>query len=244
MSEIEHNATYGTLYGIGVGPGDPELITVKGVRLLQACRHVFVPKARAAAESVALQIAQRYVSAHNQIHEVVFPMTTDRAALQERWEQSAQTVAAILQQGQDACFLTLGDTMLYSTWIYLVRALRVQLPDVPVVTIPGITAFSAVAAATNFPVGEGRELVTIVPTADDLAATTEALGRGGTVILMKIGHRLPDILALLESRGLIDQAVFAAHIGQANQQIETDLKQLQNNHADKTGYLSTIIVRA
>lgn len=234
----------GTLYGIGVGPGDPELLTVKGVRLIQACPHIFVPKARAAAESVALQIARQYVTPGNTIHEVVFPMTSDRSELQDKWQQSARMVADILQQGHDTCFLTLGDTLLYSTWIYLVRALRQLLPTVPVVTVPGITAFSAVAAATNFPVGEGRELVTIVPTADDLGATTAALARGGTVILMKIGHRLPDILALLESRNLLENAVFAAHIGQEDQHIETDLKQLQRQVAQKTGYLSTIIVKA
>ena len=154
------------------------------------CRKVFVPKARGEGDSAALSIAAAYLRADAEIHELVFPMITDRKELARRWEDSAGQVAAVLQAGEDACFLTLGDPLLYSTYIYLLRALRKILPEVQAVTVPGVTAFSAAAALTDFPIGEAKEPVTIVPTADDLQALEEALARGGTVVLMKIGKRL------------------------------------------------------
>jgi precorrin-2/cobalt-factor-2 C20-methyltransferase len=225
----------GTLYGIGVGPGDPELITVKGAKLLASCNHLFVPKARIKSESVALEIVKSYVNGHTRVHELVFPMVTDKAALMKKWD--------VLKTGSDACFVTLGDSMLYSTYIYLLRALKVAVPDVKTVTIPGITAFSAVAALTDFPVGEAKEPVTIIPAADDLTAAENALKGEGTVVLMKIGKRLPAILELLERSGVIDDAVFVANAGMEDQRLETDLRKLKDEDPE-TGYLSIILVHA
>ena len=111
-------------------------------------------------------------------------MTADREELAAKWDAAAARVAAVLTAGEDACFLTLGDPLLYSTYIYLLRALRKRLPDLKAVTVPGITAFGAAAALAEFPVGEGREPVTIVPAADDLTAVRRALAAGR--------HRRPD----------------------------------------------------
>jgi precorrin-2/cobalt-factor-2 C20-methyltransferase len=233
----------GILYGIGVGPGDPELITLKGARILGACTHVFVPKARDGAESVALAIAERHLSPQATVHQVVFPMTTNRSELRRRWEASAGQIAEVLESGADACFLTLGDTFLYSTYIYLLRALRERIPDVCVVTVPGITAFSAAAALAEFPVGEAKEPVTIVPTADDLDDVKRALATGGTVVLMKIGKRLGQILELLETAGVMDRGVFISHAGMDTQRIETDLRSLKAADAE-AGYLSIILIHA
>ncbi len=233
----------GTLYGIGVGPGDPELMTLKGANVLRKCRQVFVPKARGEGDSAALAIAGAYLRADAEIHELVFPMITDPVELARRWEESAGQVAAALQAGEDACFLTLGDPLLYSTYIYLLRALRKLLPETQAVTVPGITAFSAAAALTDFPIGEAKEPVTIVPTADDLQALEEALDRGGTVVLMKIGKRLVKILDLLEKKKLLDQAVFVSRAGQPDQRLETDLRKLRAE-GPEAGYLSIILVHA
>lgn len=233
----------GTLYGIGIGPGDPELVTLKGARLISASRHLFVPKARTAAESVALNIARGLVGAQTIVHELVFPMTADRGELDEKWSGAAAEVAEILESGEDVCFLTLGDALLYSTYIYLLRAIKKRLPDLKTVTVPGITAFSAAAALTDFPVGEGKRPITIIPAADDLAAVRNALALGGTVILMKIGKRLDAILDILDETGLLDQAVFVSHATMANQCIETDLRRMRAQNPE-AGYLSVILVRA
>jgi precorrin-2 C(20)-methyltransferase len=235
--------TYGTLYGIGIGPGDPELITLKGARLISACRNLFVPKARTAAESVALDIARPLLAPGIRIEELLFPMTADRNELAERWNAAAARVANVLIGGEDACFLTLGDPLLYSTYIYLLRALRKIIPDLNAVTVPGITAFGAAAALTEFPVGEGRETVTIVPAADEMTDVRRALAAGGTVVLMKIGKRLPELLDLLDNEGLLESSVFVSRATMAAQRIETDLRRLKAE-GPEAGYLSIILVHA
>lgn len=234
----------GILYGIGVGPGDPELITIKGAALLSRCPHVFVPKSKAATESVALTIAGRYIGHDTKIHELLFPMTTDEEKLSRHWRENARVVAAVLETGADACFITLGDIFLYSTFIYLLREIRKLMPAVNIVSVPGITSFSAAASLSLFPLGEGRAPVAVIPAAeDDLNAVRKALGKRGTVILMKIGRRLPEILDIIEDAGLTDKSVFVAYAGMEKQRVETDLRNLRNL-GPEVGYLSVMLVHA
>ena len=232
---------FGVLYGIGVGPGDPELMTLKGAKALENCRHVFVPKARNENGSIALNIAGRYLRADAGIHELVFPMSADNAELLRHWEEAAQSVAEVAGRGEDVCFLTLGDPFLYSTYIYLVRFLRKKLPGVETVTIPGITAFSAAAALAEFPVGEGKERVVIIPASDDLDAIGKALADGGTIILMKVGKRLPKLLDFIEQAGYLDSAVYVARAGLDGQRVEADLRKLRDEKQE-TDYLSILLV--
>jgi precorrin-2/cobalt-factor-2 C20-methyltransferase len=149
----------------------------------------------------------------------------------------------LLKTGEDVCFLTLGDALVYSTYIYLLRELKEILPEVQVITVPGITSFSAVAALTNFPLGEGKEPISIIPTADDLSAVRQAIESGGTVVLMKIGKRLGDILDILEETGVIGDAVFVQRAGHPTQAIEVDLRKLRGKSSE-AGYLSVILIHA
>jgi len=233
---------FGTLYGIGIGPGDPDLISVKGAKLLGDCRHVIVPKAKPRAESLALAIAGKHIRPDAVIHEMVFPMVTEPGPLNRHWEASADRTAEALSASEDACYLTLGDPMLYSTYIYLIRALKQRHPQIRVSTVPGITAFSAAAALTDFPIGEAKTPVIIVPTADDPADLQKALESRATVILMKVGNRLPRILRILEEHQALDRSVLVSRAGLPDQRIETDLRQLAND--PQAGYLSIILVQA
>lgn len=235
--------TMGTLYGIGVGPGNPEWMTVQAARLLAACRHVYVPKSGAAAESIALEIARCYLRPDAAIHELVFTMTAEEGVLRQCWGEAARQVYQTLAAGENGCFLTLGDAMLYSTYIYLIDALQAIGPGVEIVTVPGITAMSAAAAVAGFPIGRQKQLVTIVPASDDLGQFTAALDRGGTVVLMKIGRRLESVLTELESRNLLDRAVFVSRAGMPQQRVETDLRRFRGT-PEQTGYLSILLVDA
>ncbi|HCS76826.1 MAG TPA: precorrin-2 C(20)-methyltransferase [Syntrophaceae bacterium] len=233
----------GILYGVGVGPGDPELITVKGARILGVCRYVFAPKAKAAVQSTALKIARPYLHDTAEIHELLFPMSPDPDELSRSWADAASRIAAVLEQGQDACFLTLGDPFLYSTYIYLLRALRARLTAVRIQTVPGITAFCAAASAAEFPVGEGKSPVTILPADDDEAGLMRALEKGGTVAVMKIGKRLPAVIDILETQGLLDHAVYISRVGMQDERLETNLRLLRHE-GEETGYLSVILISA
>jgi precorrin-2/cobalt-factor-2 C20-methyltransferase len=216
-------------------------MTLKGAKVLERCRHVFVPKARSENVSIALAIANRFLSADCRTCELVFPMSANSAELSRHWEQAARSVADVIGTGEDACFLTLGDPLLYSTYVYLVRSLRKQLPGLEAVTVPGITAFSAAAALAEFPIGEGKERVVIIPASDDLEVIGEALAGGGTVILMKVGGRLRSVIDLIEQAGFLDRAVYVARAGLEGQQVEVDLRKLrqQKQEAD---YLSILLV--
>lgn len=234
----------GVLYGIGVGPGEPELITIKAARILGECNHVFVPRAKIKAESLALTIAGRYVRKEAHIHELTFPMTRNREELAQRWEENGRTVAEILNKGTNAAFLTLGDLFLYSTYIYLLRELKRLIPGLEVVSVPGVTSFSLASALTNFPVGEGDGAVTIIPVA---ASSTnlirDAFTKRGTVVLMKIDKKLPELIDLMEETGVIENAVMVSRAGMEGERIETDLRKLKNSENER-GYFSIILVHA
>lgn len=233
----------GTLYCIGVGPGDSELLTVKGVRIIKGCRDIFVPAARPGVTGVARTIVQPYFTDEHVIHEVFFPMEVDKKLLTKHWDQAADVIAEHLRQGNDCCFLTLGDPLLYSTNIYLVRSLKAILPDVAVEIVPGIPAMCAVASLTQFPLGEAKQPVVIIPTSDNLDTVREAVRFRGTVVLMKVGARLQPILRLLDELNVLDRCVFVAHAGMDNQHIESNCRNLLNAPAEM-GYLSTILIHA
>jgi precorrin-2/cobalt-factor-2 C20-methyltransferase len=234
----------GTLHCLGIGPGDPDLVTVKAACLLGDARHVVAPVARIKAESLALAIARPHIGPQARIHERVFPMTADRAELTARWDEAAAAIDELLLGGDDVCFPTLGDPLLYSTALYLARALRRRRPAVRIQFVPGVTAFSAVAAITQVPVGEAKLPVTIVPTADDEPETIRrALATGGTVVLMKIGKRLGAILDLLADSGALARAVMVSRAGLPDQQVFTDLVALRAAGAD-TEYLAIILIPA
>jgi precorrin-2/cobalt-factor-2 C20-methyltransferase len=242
MTTKNDSEKIGKLFSIGMGPGDPQLVTVRGAEIIRQSAYVFVPTAKLGAESVVRRIAEPYLCVTSEVREVLFPMDLDREMLEKHWLRAAEQVACVLRLGTDACFLTLGDPLLYSTNIYLIIALRKILPHAVIEVVPGVPAFCAVAALTEFPVGRGKEPVTIVPSTDRLDDIRNAIALGGTVVLMKVGKRLAQILDLLEDLHVIEQAVFVSHAGMPNQRIESDLRKIRAA-SDTTGYLSIILIK-
>ncbi len=233
----------GVLYGISLGPGDPDLITVKGAAILGTCRHVFVPRGREGSGNAVLALAAKHLNPEARIHEVIFPTSTGRAEVEAAWGESAPTIAELLDSGEDVCLIARGNIQLYSTYTQFLRVLRRHVPDLEVVTIPGITPFGAAAALTNFPLGRAKEPIIILPGAEDLEAVRRALTAGATLILMNIGRRLGGILDVLEAGGAIGRSVFVSHAGMEDQFIETDLRNLRGQDAE-VQHLSTILIRS
>ncbi len=233
----------GVLYGISLGPGDPELITVKGAAILAACRHVFVPRGRDGSENAVLALAANHLNPEARVHEVIFPTSTDRSEVEAAWGESAPTIAELLESGEDVCLIARGNIQLYSSYSGCLRVLRRRIPDLEVITIPGITPFGAAAALTNFPLGRAKEPIIILPSAEDLEAIRRALAAGNTLILMNIGRRLGGVLDVLEAGGAIGRSVFVSRAGMEDQFIETDLRNLRGRDAE-IQHLSTILVRS
>lgn len=127
----------GILYGIGVGPGESELMTVKAVEILKTVDVIITPRTEKQ-ESVAFHIAKPYIPKHVEIMPIVFPMIPDMSVQEKAWKENRKSIGDILDQGKNVAFLTLGDPMFYSTYMYVYRALT---PDYRVETIPGVPAF-------------------------------------------------------------------------------------------------------
>ncbi len=228
----------GKFYGIGVGPGDPELLTYKAVRILQEVDCVAVPVTVKDKESTAHKIARRFISPEAVLLEIDFPMTRDRACLEEAWQRARGVVQEKLDRGQDTAFLTLGDPMLYSTYIYLYYHL--EQAGYAVTTVPGITSFSAAAASAGVPLAFGDERVALLPGAAAQELTAAELSAFDTLVLFKVARCYKCILELLEAGGRLGGSVLVMSCGHPEEKIITDLKAVSG---DELSYFSLIISR-
>ena len=229
----------GTLYGIGVGPGDPDLITVKAVKILKQVSHIFAAASSKNSYSIALNIVRCHLNGAG-IENLAFPMTKDPEALAQAWERNARRVLEVLEEGRDAAFVTLGDPLTYSTFGYLLKTLKRHRPDVPVITIPGVTSYSAAAALSQMPLSEGEESFYVVSGALGATRLKEALARTENVVILKTYRHFPEIYQTLEELGLLDCATFISRVGLEGETVVRNLRELQGQQVP---YLSMIIVK-
>ena len=211
----------GVVYGIGVGPGDPGLLTVSAVDALQNVGAVLAPAPRRGGESLALSIARTHLPEDCEVHTAHFPMTEDRDVLVAAWDEAAATLLRLAAAGASVAFITLGDAMLYSTWSYVLAALRRAAPDAPVATIPGVTAMAACAAAVGRPLAEGREPLLVWP--DEPPADAAALlALAPNIVFMKADRHLEALADVAERTGA--EAVAVRRASQAGARTTSDLR--------------------
>lgn len=227
------------LAGVGVGPGDPELITVKGVRALQDADLVLVPVLDLDEQGRAEATVRANVS-HNRIRRVVFALNerTDRGRREAAWDAAAQETAAAFAAGASmVAFATIGDPNVYSTFTYLAQTVRALVGGLTVTTVPGITAMQDVAARSGTVLCEGRETLTLLPLTAGLDAFRAALAGHDTVVGYKSGRHLPEVLTAVREAGRLDGAVHGACLGLPDEDIRPA--------AEVTGpapYLSVLVV--
>jgi precorrin-2/cobalt-factor-2 C20-methyltransferase len=237
--------TLNTFYIIGTGPGDPELITVKGLRAMERCATLVAPKAKVNGDSTALGIVKGLMDlSDKKVVEVCFPMhkVNNGKSSQEveaAWQEAARLILAHLKEG-DVAFPTLGDPAVYSTGFYVYATLKEMAPDMEIKIIPGITAMSCCAAMGNQPLCLGGEVLSVVPATFDDDRLRQILTTCDSVVLMKVHTVLPRLLGLLDELGLLDKAVCYEQCGMAEQKVHSDLRQLVGRQLH---YFSTIIIR-
>ncbi len=229
----------GNFYGIGLGPGDPELLTLKALHTIQRVDCIFVPKSDTKEDSLALEIVRNYVEG-KRIIEQVYPMTKDKSTLNTAWLKAAEEIRSEVMTGHDVAYLTLGDPLTFSTYIYLLRHLNTLLPDQAIHTIPGITSYNAAACIANYPLLTGDERLAVVPVPKDIMELRPILEAFDTVVMMKVAKKLDEVLQLLEDMNLSENTLFASYIGQKNAYFTCDLSTLKEGGK---GYMSVLIVK-
>ncbi|WP_298440232.1 precorrin-2 C(20)-methyltransferase [Geobacter sp.] len=229
------------IYAVGVGPGDPELLTRKAERIIRQAPVICAPTGAADAASYALSIVEPFLDRSRQrVISQVFPMKKEQAGLDEFWEKAAAEVAEEVRQGRDVAFITIGDPFLYSTFLYLYRIFRERHPEIAIEIVPGISSINAAAAAAGMPLGMAHERIAILPTTYEDDELRDTFARFDTVILMKVNRVFDRIYALLKELGLEKRAAFVRRVGSAEEEVVFDLERLVG---EKLDYLSLLIVR-
>ena len=228
----------GTFYGIGVGPGDPELLTVKAIKAIEAADVLIAPKTEKKDGSVALKIARPYLKEGVEIVYQVFPMVKDFAKNPEAWEENKAEILALLDAGKNVAFLTLGDPMFYSTYIYVFRLMEQE--DVEIVTIPGVPAFAAIGSRLNRPIVEGDDILAIIPGTADRADIEKILSAVQSAVVMKVYRNAPEIVDLLAENHMAEDAVLVSRAGLDDEKI---IRDIGAQCGEPLNYLSTILAR-
>ncbi len=231
----------GRLYGIGLGPGDPELLTLKGARILREVDLVYAPQAKTSSDSYALRIAREFIDPNRQeIVRLFFP-TNDEKAAGEVWSRAADELARKLKQGLSAAFITEGDPSLYSTFSYVMESLSARHPELPVEIIPGVTSVTAAAAAAKAPLVTHGQNLAILPAAYGIDGLKNAITSNDTVVLMKVNRALVQALSVLEESGLANRSVYVKRASTDQEEVVHSLDQLAKEDLD---YFSLLIIRS
>lgn len=228
---------YGTFYGIGVGPGDPELLTIKALNAIKKADVLIAPKTEKKEGSVALNIAKPYLKKDIEIVYQVFPMVLNFETT-DAWQQNKEEILALLKQGKNVAFLTLGDPMFFSTYIYVYNLLKDE--DINIETIPGIPAFCSVAAKVGYPIVEGNDILSIIPATAKKETIEKALSVSDNVVLMKVYKNYPEILNMLDRENMTQNSVLVSRCGLSDELVIKDISKEKDR---KLNYLSTILSR-
>ena len=228
----------GILYGIGVGPGDPELITLKAARVLKEARTVFAAASTRNDFSYALEIARPYLTQDAKIVRLHFPMTREGTALAQAWAENARRVAESLKTSGNAVFLTLGDPLIYSTFGYLMQTLGRDFPEVEIEVIPGVTSFQAAAARTRTVLCESGESLLLVSGINSEQKLSDSLLIADNAVILKAYRNYEAICRVIREQGREKRSVFASRVGQAEEVIAP-----LENAPDHPHYLSLVIIK-
>ncbi|GAA2204468.1 precorrin-2 C(20)-methyltransferase [Streptomyces bangladeshensis] len=226
---------------MGVGPGDPELVTVKGVNALRSADVVVVPVMDTGERGRAEATVLHYVP-EEKVVRVVFALNerTDRARREAAWDSAGERVAGLLARHGSVAFATIGDPNVYSTFTYLAQTLAELVPGVVVETVPGITAMQDLAARSGAVLTEGTEPLVLVPVTAGSTVLKEALAGPGTVVAYKFGRQAAEVAEALRETGRIEDAVWGSALGLP----EESIRPAAELDGAALPYLSTLIAPA
>jgi precorrin-2/cobalt-factor-2 C20-methyltransferase len=225
---------YGTLYGVGVGPGAQDLLTVRAIKTLRRVDVVVLPRSSPYGQSFAWQIVKPFVrkSPRQEHLFLTFPMSREPARHVDAWEKAFAQLGERIERGLSVAFATEGDPSLFSTFIYLQREAPRRWPGIRIEVIPGVSSIAAVPAVSGIPLADGLERIAIIPAGYGVEDLIDVFNRFDTTILMKIGSEMGNIFAALEATGLIDKAVYVSKATTPQQRIVADLREMTPERGD------------
>ena len=230
----------GTFYGIGVGPGDPELLTLKAIRIINSVDVVFAASSIKNTHSLAVDIARPHMAHGADIRMLSFQMSNDEAQKHLLWKANVDLIAQELLQGKDCVFLTLGDSQTYSTFGYLAKLMATYYPGVAVKSVPGITSYLAAASAVNQPLVEGDESLLITSGARGGQELRKYGGALENVVLLKTYRHVKDINDALDEADLLESSVVVTRCSRRDEEVIPDVRGFENRKPD---YWSLIMAK-
>ncbi|WP_018592296.1 cobalt-factor II C(20)-methyltransferase [Terrisporobacter glycolicus] len=224
-------------YGIGTGPGDSSLVTVKAVNTLKNLDILYTPESKKGGESLALSIVDEYLPEGLEIKSRHFPMNFNGTEKIQVWNSISGEIVEDVKKGKNVGFVTLGDPMIYSTYVYVMERL---MEDIEVETIPGISSFSNIASNQNFPLVMDTDPLIVIPCTMEEDKIDEALEKYDCLVLMKVYKKINMVIDKLKKHDLIDHAILVSNSSQDKEEVFTNLR---DEHIDeKISYFSTILV--
>ena len=232
----------GMLYGVGVGPGASDLLTLRAVRVLESVDVLALPRSSDYGASVAWEIIAPIIRERPAQERLrfTFPMSKEPSRVRPHVEAAVTAIGERLLSGQSVAFVTEGDPSLFSTFGYVKQEALRRWPALRVEIVPGVTSISAVAMVGGIPLADGHERIAIVPATYGVEDLVDLLARFDTVVLMKIGGEMPTILAALEKTGLTDHAFFVSKATTAEQRYEPDVRKLRD---ERGGCFAMLIIK-
>jgi precorrin-2/cobalt-factor-2 C20-methyltransferase len=230
----------GTFIGVGIGPGDPELLTLKAVAALESADVICTPRSENSEDSIAYGIVKRFCG-DKPVIDMSFSMAPVHVDRRGFWMRHAERIVNLCSEGKTVVFVTLGDPGLFSSFEYVVRLVRELHPETVIEIIPGITSIAATTAALGISLAQAEEGITIQPCSIALERDLSWWRSFDCIVIMKIGKRLPFLVKYLDTLSLVENAAMVTRAGFTDCSIIQGTKLLECTV--EQGYLATIVVR-
>jgi len=216
----------GVLYGLGVGPGDPDLITLKAAGILHHVDVVYAAGSTGNDYSLAVSIAKPHIPEDTPVRLLRFPMTSDKGEKKKAWERHARAIISEMEQGRHIAFITLGDSMTYSTYGYLMKTVLDLAPHLPVVSVPGVTSYQAAAAGLNRPLVEGEESLLLVSGARGGHRFRQCCACAENIVFLKAYKNIADINDALAEADCLETSIAISNCSLPGETVTRDLRTL------------------
>ena len=241
MTTTGGNSGTGSFYGIGVGPGDPELLTIKAQRTLQSVAVICFTQLDDGTESYALSVVRGVLeAAQPEFLAITIPSDDDTPVSPQTWADAAKKIAGHLGQGRDVAFITEGDPMLYSEFFQVLESVKAVAPDLEAEVIPGVSSVMAAAASSGMPLVTHGQRLTILPKVYGIDDLREAITNSDTTVLMEVDRDLLQALANMEKLGLTGKATYVRQASTVRENVVEDISKLE---AEDLDYFSLLIIR-